>query len=381
MPTPTPRSTSRRTPSESPRGRRALAALAALAALGAAARPATAQTAASSAYGESVDLRLLPLLGGGLPIRSGPQAAVSGAAPPAYDVAASRLSVSVSTPLTGTVLSTSLLNAHAASTGVAPDGATADASVQRANVTLVGVLPLVTLAAEEIRSSATLSGTCAGGLAPAGSTTLVNLRLGGSLGASVTVNGAVAPNTVLLDAAGIRVVLNEQTSATSGGITRFTVNAVHVSAHGAVTALGVLSGDVILAQSSAQLGCAGADLALAKEADVSSVNPGQTFHYLLTVTNAGPATAHGVAVSDPLPPGVTLVDATPSQGSCSGTSTVACDLGDLAAGDQATVDLTVTGNAAGNVTNTASVTSATPDPDGSNNQASATVTVASGPVS
>jgi uncharacterized repeat protein (TIGR01451 family) len=364
-----------------PRARTALAALALVATLCAAALPAAAQAPSSSAVGESIDLRLVPLLGGGIPVHSAPQAFASGSAPPAYDVAASRLSLTVGTPLTGTVLTTSLLNAHAASSGTPPSGAAADASVHRANLTLVGALPLLTLAAEEIRSSAALSGPCAGTPTPAGSTTLVNLRLGGSLGAGLAVNGAVAPNTVLLDLAGIRVVLNEQISTTSGATTRFTVNAVHVSARGAVTALGVLSGDVILSQSSAQLGCSEADLALAKTSDLSSASPGQPFHFFLTVTNNGPGTAHGVQVSDPLPAGLTLIDATPSQGSCSGTSTVVCDLGDLAAGDQATVDLTVSGGSPGDVTNTAQVTSATADSDTSNNQASATVTIASGPTS
>lgn len=362
--------------------RPALAAMALLASLAMAALPAAAQAPASSAYGESIDLQLLPLLGGGIPVHSAPQASASGAAPPAYDAAASRLSLRVGTPLTGTVLATGLLNAHAASAGEPPDGAQADASVQRANLTLVGTLPLLTLAATEIRSTAALSGPCSGAPAAAGSTTLVDLRLGGLLGAGLSVSGAVAPNTVLLDAAGIRVVLNEQTSTTAGGVTRFTVDAVHVSAHGAVTALGVLSGDVVLAQSSAQLGCsAGPDLELVKSSDVSSAVPGQSFHYFLTVTNDGPGTAHGVAVTDPLPAGLTLLDATPSQGSCSGTDTVVCDLGDLAEGDQATVDLTVAGGSEGDVTNTARVTSASPDPNGANDVSSATVSIAPRPTS
>ncbi|HEY8022152.1 MAG TPA: DUF11 domain-containing protein [Thermoanaerobaculia bacterium] len=359
------------------------AALPLLAILATLAAPVAAQTnPAGSAFGESIDLHLLPLLGGGIPILSPPQAFVAGSAPPAYDLSASRLSLSVATPLTGTLLTTSLLNAHAASTGAALDGATANASVDRASVRLLGALPLLTLSAETIRSSATLGGPCAGGPASTGTADLVNLRLGGPLGAGITFNGAAAPNTVLLDVAGIRVVLNEQLVSTSGTTTSLTVNSVHVSAHGAVTALGVLSGDIILAQSQAQLGCGEvADLALVKEASVSSINQGNSFDYLLTITNNGPGTAHGVTVSDALPAQVTLLAAAPSQGSCSGGPAVSCDLGDLAPGDTVTVDLTVRGDTVGTFTNSATVTSATPDPDASNNQSSVDVTVDSPPMS
>ncbi|HLI58121.1 MAG TPA: DUF11 domain-containing protein [Solirubrobacteraceae bacterium] len=119
----------------------------------------------------------------------------------------------------------------------------------------------------------------------------------------------------------------------------------------------------------------GADLALVKTAAPTSVTAGGQVTYTLLVTNNGPDDASGVTVTDPLPAGETLVSATPSQGSCSGTS---CQLGTIADGGQAQILVTVdvSTSVSGTVTNTASVAASTPDPNQANNTSSATVTVA-----
>jgi uncharacterized repeat protein (TIGR01451 family) len=108
---------------------------------------------------------------------------------------------------------------------------------------------------------------------------------------------------------------------------------------------------------------------------------GSELTYTLTVTNNGPAVATEVKVTDTLPPDVTLVSATASQGSCSGTSTVVCEMGTLASGSSATVTLTVKPTTAGGVSNTATVSGNEPDPQPANNSATAvtTVTPSTGP--
>ena len=82
----------------------------------------------------------------------------------------------------------------------------------------------------------------------------------------------------------------------------------------------------------------------------------------MTVTNGGPDDATGVVVTDPLPSGVTLISLTASQGDCTGTDTITCNLGALANGASAVVTLTVQAEVSGILVNTATVTSTTARP-------------------
>jgi uncharacterized repeat protein (TIGR01451 family) len=121
-----------------------------------------------------------------------------------------------------------------------------------------------------------------------------------------------------------------------------------------------------------------ADLAIAKSDSPDPVIVGSSLTYALTVTNNGPGDAPGVTVTDTLPTGVSLVSATPSQGTCSLGPIITCDLGDLANGVGATITINVTvdSSACGpGLLNTALVESGVSDPDSSNNSASADTTV------
>jgi uncharacterized repeat protein (TIGR01451 family) len=89
---------------------------------------------------------------------------------------------------------------------------------------------------------------------------------------------------------------------------------------------------------------------------------GNALTYAITVTNSGPSTATGIMLTDTLPESVTFGSATPSQGSCSGTGTVICDLGTLTSSATATITIMVTPTARGTIVNTASVTGNEPDP-------------------
>jgi uncharacterized repeat protein (TIGR01451 family) len=118
-----------------------------------------------------------------------------------------------------------------------------------------------------------------------------------------------------------------------------------------------------------------ADLAIAKADSPDPVTVGQTLTYTLTASNNGPANATGVTVTDTLPSGVTFVSATPSQGTCSGTTTVTCALGYLNNGASATVSIQVTPTAAGDLSNTASIHGSQTDPNQDNNSDTETTTV------
>jgi uncharacterized repeat protein (TIGR01451 family) len=125
---------------------------------------------------------------------------------------------------------------------------------------------------------------------------------------------------------------------------------------------------------------ASADLAIAKAAGAGPFTAGGNVDYTITVTNNGPSNATGVTVTDTLPAGASFVSATPSQGTCSGTGPVICNLGGILSSGTATIALVVQSPAtAGTLTNTATVAGAEADPVAANNSASADATTTGGP--
>jgi len=117
------------------------------------------------------------------------------------------------------------------------------------------------------------------------------------------------------------------------------------------------------------------DLALSKTDSPDPVIIGNNLTYTINVTNSGSISATGVTVTDTLPAGVTLVSASASQGTCSGTATITCTLGTLNAAASAGVTIVVKPTAAGLLTNSASVSAVETDSNSANNSASATTTV------
>jgi uncharacterized repeat protein (TIGR01451 family) len=119
---------------------------------------------------------------------------------------------------------------------------------------------------------------------------------------------------------------------------------------------------------------AGADLSVTKVAGAGPFVAGGNVTYTITVSNAGPSAATNVTALDTLPAGTTFVSATPSQGSCTGTSTVSCALGTIASGGSATVALVIaTSTTPGFVLNTVNVSATETDANMVNNVAFAPV--------
>lgn len=112
---------------------------------------------------------------------------------------------------------------------------------------------------------------------------------------------------------------------------------------------------------------ASADVSITKSASPNPVSAGGTLTYSITVTNNGPSTANNVTVADTLPASVTLGIVTPSQGTCTGTTTINCNLGTLTNSASATITITVTPNTVGTIYNSASVTATENDPNNANN--------------
>jgi uncharacterized repeat protein (TIGR01451 family) len=334
-----------------------------------------------SAFGEQVSLTVAPLLGGPVQVASGPLPQVSRTSTSAFSASDQLASVGVSTPLTGSILSTGLLTVTtAATTSSATSEVVSTSGINGANLQVVGLLPLLTLGADEIRSSARLTG-CGAATVSTGTTNLVNARLGGTLGLGLSVLANPAPNTVLLNLLGIRLVLNEQLPSQNGNQRTLVVNAVHLSLNALpLTALGLLTGEVILGQSRAQSSCTSvapttsADLGVTATASPSPATVGQPLTYSVTVTNHGPDPATGVVFTPTLPAGLVVVSATPSQGTCT-LSPVVCNLGGLGSGGGATVQLVTQPTQPGTVTTVLTVTSTSPDPSPTDNSVTVTTTV------
>jgi uncharacterized repeat protein (TIGR01451 family) len=119
-----------------------------------------------------------------------------------------------------------------------------------------------------------------------------------------------------------------------------------------------------------------ADVVVTNADTPDPVTIGGNLTYTITVTNNGAEPATGVSLSDPLPAGVSFVSSTPSAGTtCQGTTTVVCTIGDMADNAVATVTIVATTTVAGNLTNTATASSSTPDPDLANNAGTASTKV------
>lgn len=155
-------------------------------------------------------------------------------------------------------------------------------------------------------------------------------------------------------------------------------------ARAAVAAIGLLALPAgILAASSQAQGTSSADLSIVKSDSADPVAPGDVFSYSLAVSNAGPDLASNVVVVDRLPQRLTFVSASSTQGTCTtqGDRKVTCRLNDLSTGAAYDEPVTVTievrapAKEAKKITNTATVSSDTPDPRSNNDSDTETTAI------
>lgn len=105
------------------------------------------------------------------------------------------------------------------------------------------------------------------------------------------------------------------------------------------------------------------------------VRAGNEIRYSATIRNTGPDASSGITFTLPMPTGVILPAATPSQGSCTGTVTVTCALGSLAPAAEATVTVVASPTVTGEASTTASVTGTPADGDPGDNSTPVSTTV------
>jgi len=125
-----------------------------------------------------------------------------------------------------------------------------------------------------------------------------------------------------------------------------------------------------------------ADLSIAKTDSPDPVVAGELLTYTVAVANAGPSTAFDVKVTDTLPAGTSFVSGQDGNGAtvCAlvQAGTVVCDLASIAPGASKVVYLTVLVDPSvppGQLSNTATVTSTTADPDPSDDSVTEQTTV------
>jgi uncharacterized repeat protein (TIGR01451 family) len=125
---------------------------------------------------------------------------------------------------------------------------------------------------------------------------------------------------------------------------------------------------------------ASADLSVVKTGPPTPTVIGFDIVYTITAANNGPTDASNVTLTDTLPPNTTFASFTQNSGpafNCTTGATISCTIPTFSNGATASFTLTVHNSAAANtsVSNAATISSTTNDPNPSNNSSSAPVTV------
>ena len=113
------------------------------------------------------------------------------------------------------------------------------------------------------------------------------------------------------------------------------------------------------------------DLSLSKSGPSEPVDLGDEFTYTLTAQNNGPDAASGVVLTDILPSSLSFVSASPGCSHAAGT--VTCNIGTIANGASASVQIVVTASQEGAISNTAGASHAGTDPTPNNDTATTSV--------
>ncbi|MDU4597639.1 DUF7507 domain-containing protein [Clostridium sporogenes] len=118
-----------------------------------------------------------------------------------------------------------------------------------------------------------------------------------------------------------------------------------------------------------------ADVSVTKTAAPNPVIPGEILTYTINVSNAGPSDAQNVVLTDVISPDIIAPEFSIDGGATFNPWLGSFDIGTLPAGQTRTILIrgTVSSSATGTITNTANITSSTPDPNLDNNE-STTIT-------
>lgn len=176
-----------------------------------------------------------------------------------------------------------------------------------------------------------------------------------------------------VSADGSQVVCDPLTVAANGGTVTITIVA-DATGDGMVVNRATLECDCIVATITSEPAVVDvdrhADLGVTKTVFRAITKPGFAVTYTLTVTNDGPDTAIGTVLREQLPEGLSYVSSSPSVGTYD-PATGVWNIGDLANGATATMDIRVVVLVEGNFINEVSVSSDIEDRNPDNNEAEA----------
>ncbi len=227
-----------------------------------------------------------------------------------------------------------------------------------------------------------------------GPSTAVNVVIEDVLPAGVTINSVSSPdgacNAGVPGDGALPTTCTVDTLASAGSATMQIVVTVEPQTLGILGNNAQVYSDLFDSDNSNNLATtattveASADLVVTKSDNPDPVLAGENLTYDVTIENTGPSTVVDVMLTDALPDEVSYVGYTISNGSgtcvpLEGSTNMECDLNDLNPGEFVTVFIEVLVDPAvpdgTTITDTAGVSSVTPDPDGSNNTATETTTV------
>lgn len=200
------------------------------------------------------------------------------------------------------------------------------------------------------------------GPAPAGSVAVTDILPANLVHVANTCGAAVAGNTVTWTLGTV--------AQDSGAGCVITVEVIAIGAISNTATVGSATSDPVPANNSSTVVLGGvadlADLELAMSAAApSSFLIGTRFDYTLALVNEGPAPANGVSVSDTLPSNLLYI--ANDCGAAASGNALTWTVGTLANGADLECSVTVEVTAIGPIANTATVASATADPDAADN--------------
>ncbi len=120
---------------------------------------------------------------------------------------------------------------------------------------------------------------------------------------------------------------------------------------------------------------ASADLAVVKTVDHASARVGEPLTYTITVTNHGPDSADTPTVADTPSPDLKLVSVHATSGSCTRGAPISCKLSSIPNGGHEQVTVVAKPSKSGEMSNSATAVSPTPDPNMTNNESRVTTDV------